>query len=345
MSDYEKANKEMVDTMKDFNGLHTRDKINTKFGRFARFGMMDPYGRVGLAHEFLFFTKPDCHIFNPGTTVLQPELKGNSFFTDAAARYKNSLAMLQSSAGGFGIDSDISKSPFMNILSNTVSNTLDLSAVSADTVESSTNTWGTVINYRTDGWKEDENISFSLEFTDTRWVETYILVKAYEEYEKMIHTGYITPPSVNGDANSYIINKELHDTFGVYKFVLDDDFSSIIYWAYVCGCYFMNVPRDAFNDIGSDGIKFTIDFKGFCVYDMDPFILSMFNDLVLNSLGTPNISREVHVYGNYGSYDNTLEALTNSTWPRIPFVTKQKRSRTHVLAAGMPYDYQLRWFD
>lgn len=346
-SSYGEKNKKMLNTMMDFNGLHTRSKIETKFGNFARYGMMDPYGRVGITHEYLFFTKPDCHIFKPGTLELQSELAGNSFFVDAAARYKYSLAMLQKSAKGGGIDPNVTSSPFMVLLSNTVSNTLDLSAVSADTVESSTNNWETVINYRTDTWKEDENISFSLEFLDSRWAETYMVIKAYEEYEKMAHTGYLSPPSIKGDPNAYTVNKELHDTFGVYKFIVDDDFTSIIYWAYICGCYFMNVPRDAFNDIGTDGIKFTVDFKGFCVYDMDPFILTMFNTLVSNSMGAPTASTEIPVYGNYmnGKIDYTIdEALTDSTWPRKPYIIKTKRSKSNNLAVGMNHNYQLRWF-
>lgn len=49
------------------------------YSAFNRFGFLDPYNNLSQSKEYLFFTKPDCHIFSPGTINLQPTLQTNTF--------------------------------------------------------------------------------------------------------------------------------------------------------------------------------------------------------------------------------------------------------------------------
>ena len=35
------------------------------YSTFNRFGFLDPYNNLSQSKEYLFFTKPDCHIFEP----------------------------------------------------------------------------------------------------------------------------------------------------------------------------------------------------------------------------------------------------------------------------------------
>ena len=74
--------KDMNDLLKS-NLIYNRQDL-CWYEKFNRFGAMDPYNNLSQSKEYLFFTKPDCHIFTPDTTNLQPVLANNPFFIDAA---------------------------------------------------------------------------------------------------------------------------------------------------------------------------------------------------------------------------------------------------------------------
>lgn len=334
------------------------------YSTFNRFGFLDPYNNLSQSKEYLFFTKPDCHIFTPGTNTLQPALQTNTFFLDAARRYPHVLEQLQRSCGGN--DSDIVKNPFMVLLSNSVKNTVDFQPLTANEMDGPVNQFGTSISYRKDSWTSEENIDFSLEFEDSRYLEVYMLVKAYEEYERFKTSGQIYPPNLEKanevgaprhNCNKYIANKELHDVFGIYRIIVGEDYETIIYYAYICGAYFNSVPRDAFNDLkNGEGLRFTVDFKAFYSYDMDPIILANFNKLILNAYGSDSMNR-TRLY-TYGTETNlTLENLKKETnasingdWAKYPMVAKISRDQkpssiwNNVASPDMQYIYQLHWF-
>lgn len=343
------------------------------YSTFNRFGFLDPYTGLSQSKEYLFFTKPDCHIFTPGTSTLQPMLKNNTFFADMSYRYPYVLQQLQRSAGSDGSvnDADIVKNPFMVLLSNSVKNSMDLQALTASEMDGPTNQFGTSINYRKDAWTGDENVEFSLEFEDSRFLEVYLLTKAYEEYERYKTSGQIYPPNIEKapefgtakhNCNKYISNKELHDTFGIYRIIVGEDYETILYWAYVCGCYIASVPRDAFNDIkNGEGLRYTVDFKGFYVYDMDPLILANFNKLIMDAYGDQSSNRaRLPIYGiknptsDYGTDNANLKEESNSSingsWARYPMVAKIQgagKSSSYwdtIAPSGMRYTYQLHWF-
>ena len=273
-------NQNTLSNVRASNLIYNRSQIEW-FEKFNRFGCLDPYNKLTYAKEYLFFTKPDCHIYTPKTTNLQPVFANNSFFLDCHNRYPYVLQSLQRSVGGS--NTNFTNNPFMSILSNSVKSTIDLQGLTAEQMDGPANIYGTSISYRKDAWKGDEGVEFSLEFEDTKYLEIYIMLKAYEEYERMKNIGMIYPPNINGapesgevkhNFNSYIANKELHDTFGIYRIIVGEDMSEIIYWSYICGAYFNNVPRDAFNDLkNGDGLQYSVDFKAFCAVDMDPIII------------------------------------------------------------------------
>lgn len=333
------------------------------YEKFNRFGFMDPFNNLSQSKEYLFFTKPDCHIYNPDTTSLQPIFKNDPFFIDMANRYPHVLQQLQSSAGSTGTASsdNIAKNPFMVLLSNSVKNSIDLPSLTASEMDNSTNMYGTTMPYRKDAWTGDENIEFSLEFEDSRFLEVYLLLKTYEEYERYKTLGMIYPPNIDhadewGEAkhncNVYIREKRLHDVFGIYRIIVGEDYQTIIYWAYLCGVYFNSVPRDAFNDLkNGEGLTFSADFKAFCVSDMDPTILCNFNRLIYKAYGadSPNRSR-LHVYGDTGkTLSSETTARINGEWAKYPMIAKLKRgdfasSDAYPGISDMDYTYQLQWF-
>jgi len=349
--------KDMNDLLKS-NLIYNRQDL-CWYEKFNRFGAMDPYNNLSQSKEYLFFTKPDCHIFTPDTTNLQPVLANNPFFIDAANRYPHVIQQLQSSAGALGTDKEdaITKNPFMVLLSNSVKNTIDFQALTATEMDNAVNMYGTSIPYRKDAWLGDENVDFSLEFEDSRFLEVYMLLKIYEEYERYKTVGMIYPPNLNkakeyGEAkhncNSYIANKELHDTFGIYRFIVGEDYQTIIHYSYICGAFFNSVPRDAFNDLkNGEGLTFSVDFKAFCVLDMDPRILINFNKIIYDAYGE-NAMQRTRLY-IYGQANKTLaeetNARVNGDWAKYPLVARVPAGGASWFGSkSMRYHYQLQWF-
>lgn len=317
------------------------------YWKFDRFTMLNAFNKLTGTKEYVFFTKPDCHIYTPYTTTLQPVLKEDPFFIDLANRYPHVIQQLQSSAGG---EPRFKKSPFMNLLSNTIKSSVDLQALSAAEMDGPKNMYGSGINYRKDAWTGDEDVSFSIEFEDSKYLEVYMLVKAYEEYKRYCTMGLIYPPNLDGsasigssgaNANSYVVNKILHDVFGIYRFVVEDDYETLVYWSYVCGAYFNSVPRDAFNDIkGGSDLSFSVDFKAFLAFDMDPRILTMFDTVVTKSLGDRKGYRRLY------PYNSDLKGIDYewATYPYIFQVNESDNPKAWRARKDMKYVYKLAWY-
>lgn len=321
------------------NNIYNRKDIRW-YDRFNRFGCLDPFNAVTNTREYLFFTKPDLHILEPNTYNLNPELSNQPYFIELFNRYPETINQLQFSAG-------LQRYPFMNILSNSVKNTLDMPEITTDDTDTSATIYGTSITYRGDGWSSDEAHEFSLEFEDTRYLEVYQLFKAYDEYERLKRMGIVTPPDiyqipkVNGVSyNPYLKNKELHDQFGVYKIIVDEDYQTILYYAYLCGVYPKTVPRESFSDIRVDnGLRHTVSFRAQFVDDMKPYILINLNRLVQqNIFGENSAPNYVEVY-------NSNTKMIDGRWATAPYIVKvsQNAYEQWLGPSRMKYNYLLKW--
>lgn len=335
------------------NKLYNRQDLQW-YNKFNRFGALDPYNAISGVKEYLFFTKPDLHIVEPYTANINPELAAQPFFNELVENYPGVVSHLQASSR-MG-RSDLINSPFMNILSNSVKNILEIPAVSSTTVDTPSNIYGTSYNYRGWGFSSDEKVEFSLEFEDSKYLEIYHLVKAYEEYERLKHLGIVSPPNINSaevDPNSqkcfsyYIQNKILHDQFSIYKFVVSDDFETIIYYAKLWGVFFKNVPRDTFSDlIVENGLKYAVEFEAAFIDDMNPTILADFNTIVRGggSLDKTNYTDNTSDLPIY----NSEKEMVEGRWAKIPVVVRVnqkdfKNSRAWDGATGMHHKYKLKW--
>jgi hypothetical protein len=190
---------------------------------------------------------------------------------------------------------------------------------------------GTKISYRGTSYKSDEELDFSLEFEDTKYLDIYMLFKIWDEYERLKWNG-----ALEFNANdsqrwvNYIINKVLHDQVSIYKFVVSDDGSRIIYWARMTGCVPTSVPRDAFSDMNnSDTQKLTVNWKGHFVRDMDPIIIKHFNLLVKDRLSGKQ---------DLPLYDINAHHM-DGRWSSTPYIESRQVSNTH----GSQWEYFLKW--
>lgn len=313
------------------NKLYSSDYVTQKwYSHFCRFGYLSPQLSVVGGREYLFFTKPDLHLLNPRTNQLNPELKSFNFFQDCYDRYNKEMRQWQSSVNrssttdtskGTNTNVDAS-SPFMNLLTNTVSGSLELPGIAAVAhAESNMNLDGNKIFYRKTSYPSDHDHEFSLEFTDTRDLNVYMMFKMYEEYQRLKADGHVTPPDVG-----YTLQRVLHDQFSIYKFIVDADGYSLMFWAKLTGVFPTGVPRDIFSDMSnnSNGLKLVVPFKATYIEDMDPIILGEFNSLVKNVVPKNPMMN---------MYDPEIGAV-NGEWPSIPYITRDKGSITK---------YNLRW--
>lgn len=328
--------------------LYDRSEIPW-YTKFNRFGLLDPYNALRGSKEYLFFTKPDLHICEPGTNTLNPELSNQPFFVELAARYPQVVEQLQKSVKPFSG----SPNPFICLLSNSVKNKLDMPEISANVIDTGATIFNTSIDYRGTAFNAGEKFDFSLEFEDTKYLEIYMFFKAYEEYEQLKKIGLVTPPNINNapkdkygyNYNTYLQNKELHDQFAIYKVIVDEDYEDIIFYGLLQGVFPKTAPREAFSDIdASNGLRYNIQFEANFVDDSKPYILTEFNALIDEEmkLKTENIKDEdwLPIY-------NELIGSTDGRWAVAPYIVKQTRDKTKPKAWLAPntmnYKYKLKW--
>ncbi len=337
MSDKEKEiiktlnaqNSEELRRLIEANGIvngHLNDRLYTKFSRIP---IMDPYNTTNVTKEYVFFTRPDLHIFNASSTNLWSTLSSYSFFVDAADRYAHVCQQLELSAGG------ISKSPFMNLLSNTIRSGVDTPSLEAENgLETGANVFGTKISYRGGSYTSDQDLSFSAEFEDTKFYEVYMLFKIYDEYCKLKNLGLLEIiDSESGTWLSYTLNKILHDQFAVYKFVVGEDGMTIVWYGKYTGVYPTGAPRDSFGDMNKTEVqKITVNFKAQFFKDMDPSIISEFNYLVSGS-GMERGSQ-------LPLWDQTMHRF-NPDWAGAPYII---RTYDGVDAKAKMGRYKLIWY-
>lgn len=307
------------------------------YDEFTRFGYFNLYSQEQVLREYLFFTKPDLNLLttdggnlaNRGYTAdgeNAVSLRNIPYFKDAFNRNKYAMAQLQSSCR-------IISSPFMNILTNSVTSKLDLPSINAETQEVTPNIMGGTMQYRGHSHKSDNGFDFSLSFNDSSYLEIYTMVKIYDLYYRLIKTGEHTP------IDKYVFNDIDSGQFSIYKFLVTDDAETIIYWAKLTGVFFTDVPRGDFGDPTEFG-KYSLNFHAQWIDDNNPIHLIEFNNLV-----APYTSHfpdyDTIATGDYAGVDNN--------WVKMPYIAKitdgRSKRRSPSGSEQTHYDYRLKWKD
>lgn len=337
-------------------GLYPNSDIRKlKYESFSRFGrMLDGHDRLNDCREYLFFVKPDLHIAkittgNSNQTTgmeINPELEDRDYFMDLVELYPDVVRELQLSAPGNG-----SKDPFSRLLSFTVNSNLSMPGVDVSSIDGPSTVYGTSIEYMGNSESSNENHSFDLEFVDSKELEVFHFFKAYQEYQIAKKYGIVRPPHPwNGSkpmASHYTKNKVLHNTMGIYKFIVSEDMETLIYWAYFWGVYPTSYPRDSFNDPSFDGLSFSVSFKAAFVEDMTRSILTNFNSLMGDVTG----SRLLRTYSNsISGIENKDNAGNKSLSYESGVDIGQLAKKAHIVKSkperghgGRP-KYKLLWY-
>lgn len=324
-----------TDKIKESSGLFSRNTIdNNRFTKFARVPILDPYNTSLASREFLFFTKPDLHIYdnNSYTTSngLYEPLKNSDFFLEAISKNTKSILSLQQTLTKSDnlYYNQIIDNQFNILLSNMVSSQLEFPDIVVSETQNNTNLYNITTTYRDGSEVSDNNYDFSLEFKDTKNLDVYMWFKAYDEYCREEYKRNIIPAKV-----SYIDNMINYKEFSIFKIIVDDMFN-IIYYGKATGVYPLNVPRSSLLTNDQD-IRFSVNFKAQFVQDMRPYILDELNYLTAKSCKKPYSLISKAMNNNPGDYcipmyDSTNN-VSNTDWAMYPFINKNKDSNSYRL--------------
>ena len=281
---------------------------------FYIFNRMDPFFQIGTTREYVFFVKPDLHIFNLDKSTFFEPISRNPFFVDLryrggnSGRYMKVLKNLQKSAA----DND-DNCLFIRAFTNKIRSSVDLPDIQASDQETASNQFGTKITYRKSSISSDEGFDFTTEFEDNKFLEIYTWFKAYDEYERMKYKGYIKIDGSQECARwrEYAQYKILHDQMAMFKIIVGANGTDILYFARIIGVYPKSVNRSAFSELPQDGkLKITATWHGAFIDDLTRDTITHFNHLSARASGADSIN---------DLFDSEIQAITGESMlvPRI----------------------------
>ena len=308
-----------------------------RFNSFARYGILDIAHNHSGSREYLFFTKPDLHIFSTNGFEINKQLKDVTFFKNAIEQYPMSLLALQQTlkrGDALYPHHFDPASKFIPLLSNHVTSSLDLPAIAATETENNTSLFQVKTTYRDSSEQSDFGFDFSLEFWDTRYLDVYMFFKAYDEYCRQEFYRNITPPKL-----SYITDRVNCKQFSIYKLIVDET-NTVIFYGKATGVYPMGVPREAMSNF--DGtIKITVALKAQFVCDMDPIILDELNRITRMSYYDGD-SNGLGITDGIMPLYNRYTGSADTRWGGFPYIVKGKGAARK----GAPNEeqlYRLTW--
>lgn len=311
------------------NNIFTKKQINdSRFSKFSRFGLMDPYFSHQYSKEYLFFTRPDLNIFKSNRVDLNDALSKNDYFTGAVNTNIRSLRCLQDT---YMVNSRLNPITWNYLLSNHVSSNLDMPNISSEMTRHNATLFGVAQSFRDSSRATEYEFEFNLEFTDTIDMDVYHFFKAYNEYCNLEYELDLLPHA------EYIKNPVRYKDFSIYKIVVND-YNKIIYYGKHIGVTIKGLPTDTLSSF--DGVtRFSIPMHSFHVIDMNPYILTEINLLSTRASGTLSSGDILPLYDKKTFAANTEWSLA----PYIDVVEKPEERRYPSIDAAVQYDYYLRW--
>ena len=279
------------------NKLYTSNDINKRFDKFFRIGYLDKVNVISGSKEYIFFTRPNLYLFdsrkinskipkagNVDIRYLHPSIQKNS--PKLCALFNESPHLFYQLSR-----QHYSGNNFIPFLTNTVSSNLDLPTIEAVYSEMGKTTNGAMRSVRHSSYQSNNEFTFSLEFTDNKYLEVYKLATIYDEYMNIKASGLLdifydsqnpTNP-LEGEGYDYqmmsdLLNNIDSSLFTIYRIIVSDDGETILNLAKLWGVSISGVPRDSITNLGNDSkITIPLEFKAEHVEDNNPLIITDFN--------------------------------------------------------------------
>lgn len=296
-------------------------KYKNKFYRFRR---IDPHYQVEGGFEYLFFTKPDLAIIDSAGDLMEYHYQDTDFYGAVTDNIKggsknipyfrflkdnNYMSVLSDLCASYTSQNyhGTGHCPFVRMLTNRKVSNMDVPDIVTNEIETAQNMYGTRIFYPTSSMKSDEDVEFSVEFEDTQYLEIYHFFKAFDVYRQAKWLGLVKPKK------DYVENKILHDHMSIYKFIVDTDGETLLYWAKATGVYPRSISRSAFSEFqDKGGLKINVTFKlSGWFEDMEPNILTDFNQLVMKYAGSSSVAGLASRYKPM--WDEEIQAISGES--------------------------------
>lgn len=295
------------------SNLFTPRELNSKrFTNFSRTNILDVWDSSGV-RVYNFFTKPDLHIFEKNG-VLNPVLEeASDFFPDAIETHKGALESLQQTYV-------TPNNAYNYLLSNYVSNNIDFPGITSEVTMGNQNLYGINTFYQDCSRAQEYGFDFTVEFTDTSFLDTYKFFKAYQEYKNLQYEVDILPVKP-----AYLFNSNRYKSFSLYK-IITDEVGQIKFWGKHTGIEPTSCPTDTIDSMDNSGdIRFTVTFKAFHSVTEKPWILNEINLL----------SQRAGFNGDViPDYDKSISAASKE-WPAVPIIVESTKLGRKV--------YLLKW--
>lgn len=306
-------------------------QYTTFYNRF-KVATVDDCLMRGFGH--LFFTRPDCYLFDMSATGLQsnslaPAIRLKPMFANAFTNMPDVIYELTQKFTYGLLRQRGQSSHFMMSLSNKANN-FSVNEDYVGTAAVGKTFTGFQIVYGKSNVESKANGSFSVEFTDDKSLHIYWVIRLWMEYISGCYRGTIVPQEID------VINKIIDYCSSLYYIITDETGENIIYWEKYYGIFPSNISNDSLSWQNGDTIKnpkFNVTFQYSFRTSMDPTLIAEFN---YNAMAGSRIdNRSITSYTP--TYDNNLGHVADS-WVGVPFIETAIDSNNRNI-------YKLRFMD
>ena len=286
---------------------HMSNVITKKYDRFK---MPDPNLPLQRGFPHVFFTRPNCNIFDDaGKGELTEVLTSKDIFKYILNYNIDLLYQLSGTGGGYGHD-------FMMSLSNLACSFSNSDEYITTGQYGSTYT-GFKISYGRHDIESRTAGTCTIEFKDTRNLDIYFIHRLWTQYISGVYRGEIYPKSEN------IIKKILDYAGSIYYIVTAEDNETVLFWTKYYGVFPTTVPS-AHPSWGKGNVitseDFTIEYQYSFKEDCNPYTIFEFNH---NS----RVGKDTKFVPTYNPYTNSA----SDNWVGRPFITYDEKSRHYKL--------------
>ena len=278
---------------------------------FNRFKLPYPDTALQKSFGYVFFTRPDCNLLTSSGELRDDIKKLPEYYY----LYKSGHRDFKSLTDKYY---DVNHS-FHPLLSN-LATSFELSDENIETVEHGESYTGHKVIYGGTDTKSKSGGTFTVGFTDNKWLDIYRIVKLWEMYINDVKRGLISP------TRSCIQNKILDYAASAYYILVGPDGEDILFWSKYYGVFPTISPSSEFSFRKGDlmatpnySIPFAYSFKK----DFSVFSLAEFN-----MLGKDDF--------RYRNVYNPDILSTGLTWTGAPFIETQ-------LSSSGTVSYKLRF--
>ena len=224
-----------ISKLNELRKLHnTYYKVSKNLTALNRFKIRFPSNELDGMIAHVFFTKPDCNFFTPGSNGTVPvENTGSRLeFNQLYRQAPEVLRSLQSDQGNNG--------PFINQLCNNVFS-LPVEDTVIKTRESgqTANDWKITYGHRANDSRSSGTVS--IDFVDNKELYIFNTFYSWVNYIDLITKGDISPNVQN------IKNRILDYACSIFYFVTDATGVNVLYWCKYIGAFPTNIPESVFS--------------------------------------------------------------------------------------------------